>query len=219
MSLAALLPSAAQYYVPDPAIPTAIGVATVLEKKGLESQQAVIASQQAAHLWSEAEMKALGKIERTFSAYLDSCNAIIAYVAQGYGFYQEASKLADNIADVSRELDAHPTNMFAVALSPRRNDIYVELIESCSAIIDDLYKICLDDRKMTEAERIDLLFSVRPKLMLLNRKLAHLASYLRYTNMYAVWLEIVGETRTVSSREDIAKKCLTRWGTNALTVK
>ena len=90
------------------------------------------------HIWTKEEVEATTDLQREFNNYLTSFRSIISYVAQIYGFYHEIDRLIDNMGGFTKQLEAHPSNALAVALSTKRNKIYRELIMN-SVEIDAMY--------------------------------------------------------------------------------
>ena len=78
------------------------------------------------------------------------------------------------MGDFSRQLARNSPNAVAVALSARRNAIYRELILNSVEIVNDIRSVCISDNKMTEKERMEIVFGIRPKLRMMNQKLQRL---------------------------------------------
>ena len=89
--------------------------------------------------------------------------------------------MVDNLGSFSHQLSAHPTNALAVALSANRNKIYREIIMGSVDIVNDIRQVCLANTKMTEKERLEIIFGIRPKLKLMNKKLQRLIKAVKYT--------------------------------------
>lgn len=78
-------------------------------------------------------------------------------------------------------------------------------------IVNDIRQVCLSDIKMTEKERIEIVFSIRPKLKLMNRKLKRLTRAVKYTSMVDVWAEIEGGARQPADKKKIVNEAMDRW--------
>jgi hypothetical protein len=68
---------------------------------------------------------------------------------------------------------------------------------------------------MTEKERMETVFGIRPKLKQMNRKLQRLAKAVKYTSLSKVWNEI--QDRPASGDVDkaaITRQCMQRWKRN-----
>ena len=154
-------------------------------------------------------------IQRKFNDYLDSFRDIISYAAQIYGFYHEVGKLAENMGSLNDQLRSHAGNAIAVALTPNRNRIYQELILGSVEIVNDIRQVCLSDTKMTEKQRIELVFGIRPKLKAMNRKLRHLTLAVKYTSLADVWATIdEGARPQKADKAEIARAAMRRWRRN-----
>ena len=160
---------------------------------------------------TKEEVEATTDLQRELNNYLDSFRSIVCYAAQIYGFYHEVSRLTDNMDDFTRQLGRSPTNALAVALSARRNRIYRELLLGSVEIVNDIRAVCLAENKMTERERMEIVFSVRPKLQGMNGTLQRLTKAVKYTTMCDIWYEIDGGARPAADKHDIAEAARRRW--------
>ena len=105
--------------------------------------------------------------------------------------------------------------LHAVALTPNRNRIYQELILGSVEIVNDIRQVCLSDTKMTEKQRIELVFGIRPKLKTMNRKLRHLTLAVKYTSLADVWATIdEGARPHKADKAEIARAAMRRWKRN-----
>ena len=198
----------------DPTLSSMILLYTNKAKSELKSQEASMMLETTGHIWLKEEVDETTNIQRKFNDYLDSFHSIICYAAQIYGFYHEISNLTTNLSEFTEELGDAPSNALAVALSSRRNAIYRELIMGSVEIVNDIRQVCLSDIKMTEKERIEIVFSIRPKLKLMNRKLKRLTRAIKYTSMADVWAEIEGGAREPADKKRIVKEAMERWKRN-----
>lgn len=163
------------------------------------------------HIWTKEEVEAVTDLQREFNDYLDSFRSIVSYAAQIYGFYHEITHLTENTGEFTGQLKNSPTNALAVALSTNRNKIYRELIYNSIEIINDIRTVCLSDSKMTEKERMEIVFGIRPKLQLMNKKLQRLSIAVKYTTMGDIWAEISEEARPKANKVEIARSAIRRW--------
>ena len=99
----------------------------------------------------------------------------------------------------------------AVALSTQRNRIYRELIMNSVEIVNDIRMACLSDNKMTEKERMEIVFGIRPKLKMMNKKLQRLTKAVKYTTMGDIWREIDEGARPAADKRDIVEAAKRRW--------
>ena len=67
------------------------------------------------------------------------------------------------------------------------------------------------DIKMTEKERMEVIFGIRPKLKLMNKKLQRLTKAVKYTSLGDVWAEIDYNARTGADKKNIVEQSMLRW--------
>ena len=195
----------------DPVLAGMILLYTDKAQKELKNQEKVMMLQTTGHIWTKEEVQATADLQREFNKYLDSFRSIVCYAAQIYGFYHEISRLTDNMEDFTRQVSRSMTNALAVALSTERNRIYRELMLGSVEIVNDIRMACLAENKMTERERMEIVFGIRPKLKLMNTKLHRLTKAVKYTTMSDIWYEIDEGARPVADKRDIVEAAKRRW--------
>lgn len=195
----------------DPTLTGMVLIYTEKAKKTLKNQEKVMLLQTTGHIWTKEEVEAVTDLLREFNDYLDSFRSVVSYAAQIYGFYHEITHLTENMGKFTGQLKNSPTNALAVALSTNRNKIYRELIYNSIEIINDIRTVCLSDNKMTEKERMEIVFGIRPKLQLMNKKLQRLSIAVKYTSMGDIWAEISEEARPKANKVEIARSAIRRW--------
>lgn len=195
----------------DPTLTGMVLIYTEKAKKTLKNQEKVMLHQTTGHIWTKEEVEAVTDLQREFNDYLDSFRSVVSYAAQIYGFYHEITHLTENMGEFTGQLKNSPTNALAVALSTNRNKIYRELIYNSIEIINDIRTVCLSDNKMTEKERMEIVFGIRPKLQLMNKKLQRLSIAVKYTSMGDIWAEISEEARPKANKVEIARSAIRRW--------
>lgn len=195
----------------DPVLAGMVLIYTEKTKKSLKNQEKVMLLQTTGHIWTKEEVEAVTDLQREFNDYLDSFRSVVSYAAQIYGFYHEITRLTENMGEFIGQLKNNPTNALAVALSTNRNKIYRELIYNSVEIVNDIRTVCLSDNKMTEKERMEIVFGIRPKLQLMNKKLQRLSITVKYTSMGDVWMEITEQTRPKADKAEIARSAMRRW--------
>ena len=198
----------------DPVLAGMIALYTNKAKKELKQQEQMMLLESTGHIWITEEVKATTDLQREFNKYLDDFHGIIVYAAQIYGFYHEIDRMIDNLGSFSHQLSEHPSNALAVALSSNRNKIYREIVIGSVDIVNDIRQVCLSDTKMTEKERMEVVFGIRPKLKLMNRKLRHLIKAVKYTSLADVWAEIDYSARSEAYKASITRQCMERWRRN-----
>ena len=195
----------------DPVLAGMILLYTDKAQKELKNQEKIMMLQTTGHIWTKEEVQATADLQREFNKYLDSFRSIVCYAAQIYGFYHEISRLTANMEDFTRQVSRNTTNALAVALSSERNRIYRELMLGSVEIVNDIRMACLAENKMTERERMEIVFGIRPKLKLMNTKLQRLTKAVKYTTMSDIWYEIDEGARPVADKYDIVEAAKRRW--------
>ena len=198
----------------DPTLAGMVLIYTEKAKKTLKSQEKVMLLQTTGHIWTKEEVEAVADLQREFNDYLDSFRSVVSYAAQIYGFYHEITHLTENMGEFTQQLKSSPTNALAVALSTNRNKIYRALIYNSIEIINDIRAVCLSDNKMTENERMEIVFGIRPKLKLMNKKLQRLSIAVKYTSMGDIWVEITEQAVPKANKVEIARSAIRRWKRN-----
>lgn len=198
----------------DPTLAGMIVAYTDKAKDQLKAQEKTMMMQTTGHLWIREEVETTTDLQRQYNGYLDSFRDIICYAAQIYGFYHEVGKLSDAMGELNKQLRENGQGAFAVALTPRRNQIYRDLILGSVEIVNDIRQVCLSDTKMTEKQRLEIVFNIRPKLQMMNKKLLRLGRAVKYTSFGDVWREIDEGARPKVDKSDVAKACMRRWKAN-----
>lgn len=198
----------------DPTLAGMILLYTDKAKKELKQQEAMMLLETTGHIWIKEEVEGTTNLQKEFNNYLDQFHSIITYAAQIYGFYHEIDRMVENLGSFSNQLSAHPSNALAIALSSNRNKIYREIIMNSVDIVNDVRQVCLSDTKMTEKERIEIIFGIRPKLKLMNQKLRRLTRAVKYTSLADVWAEIDYNAREGADKASITQQCMERWKRN-----
>lgn len=200
----------AQFMI-DPGLAAMIPLAEDRAKKALQAQLVGMDLITTGHVWTKEEMKEVYNLQKQYNAYLDQFNGILIYAAQSYGFYHEIGKLTENYGKLCAQLRVSPSNAVAVALTPKRNKIYRDLILASVDVVNDIRMVCLSDLKMTEKERVEIVFGIRPKLRNINRKLTQLVRAVKYTSLSDVWLELDNRARDPLDKNRISSAAFRRW--------
>lgn len=203
----------------DPVLSGMILEYTDKAKKQYKSQMEMMNAEATGHVWLKTEIKATADYQKQFDTYISTFRGILAYAAQTYGFYHEVNNLCDNIGKLSAQIGEAPTNAIAVALHDKRNDIYVNVINKSVGILNTVRQVCFGS-KMTEKQRMELVFSIRPQLQHMNHDLALLTKLVRCTNMAQVWYQIeYGSLPHRDGKAGVIEECLGAWKINAQNVK
>ncbi len=216
--LSVCMPSASHAQV-DPVLAGMIIEYTNKAKSQYNSQLTTMAVETEGHIWLKQEVESTKNYQKQFDEYLSSFRNIISYAAQIYGFYYEVNHLCENMGKLTAQIGNTPTNAIAVALHNKRNDIYVSIINKSVGIVNTIRQVCID-KKMTEKQRVELVFSIRPQLKDMNYQLAMLTKLVRSTNMGLVWHNIeYNSLPHRTGKAGIVEDCLSVWRVNAKNVK
>lgn len=192
----------------DPGLTAMIVEYTNKAKSQYNSQLETMAMETEGHVWLNGEVKSINNFQREFDNYLSTFRTIISYAAQTYGFYYEVSNLCQNMGKLTAQIGDTPVNAIAVGLHNKS-----------LGIVNTIRQVFID-KKMTERQRVELVFSIRPQLQQMNRELAMLTKLVKCTNMGQVWYGI--ERKSLPHREGkagIIEDCLGAWIVNAKSVK
>lgn len=203
----------------DPTLAGMIALYTDQAQSQLKNQQKVMALQTTGHIWTKEEIQGTTDLQKEFNDYLDSFRSVLGYAAQIYGFYHEVSCLVGNLDEFSRILRSHPSNSLAVALSQKRGSIYSDVVLHSVEIVNDVRSACLSDHKMTEKERMEIVFAIRPKLKRLNKDIRRLSRAVKYTSLGDIWLDIEENAYTKADKPGITEKARRRWRQIGNTVR
>lgn len=195
----------------DPTLTGLILTYTDKAEKQLKSQQKAMALETTGHIWVASELEKTTDAQKTYNDYLDSFRDVVCYAAQIYGFYVEIDKLLDNMSDMNRVLRLHPSGVFAAALSTHKNVIYRNLTLNSVEIVNDIRQVCLSHVKMTEKQRIEIVFNIRPKLMKMNLQLRRLTRAVKYSTFGDIWADIEMLEMEKPDKLAIARDCIGRW--------
>lgn len=195
----------------DPTLAGMIALYTDQAQDQLKNQQKVMTLQTTGHIWTKEEVQGTTDLQKEFNDYLDSFRSVLGYAAQIYGFYHEVSCLVGNLDEFSRILRSHPSNSLAVALSQKRGSIYSDVVLHSVEIVNDVRSACLSDHKMTEKERMEIVFAIRPKLKRLNKDIRRLSRAVKYTSLGDIWLDIEENAYTKADKPGITEKAHRRW--------
>ena len=86
-------------------------------------------------------------------------------------------------------------------------------------IVNDVRSACLSDHKMTEKERMEIVFAIRPKLKRLNKDIRRLSRAVKYTSLGDIWLDIEENAYTKADKPGITEKARRRWRQIGNTVR
>ena len=203
----------------DPTLAGMIALYTDQAQSQLKNQQKVMALQTTGHIWTREEVQGTTNLQKEFNDYLDSFRSVLGYAAQIYGFYHEVSCLVGNLDEFSDILRKYPSNSLAVALSQKRGSIYSDVVLHSVEIVNDVRSACLSDHKMTEKERMEIVFAIRPKLKRLNKDIRRLSRAVKCTSLGDIWLDIEENAYSKADKPGITQKAHRRWRQIGNTVR
>lgn len=203
----------------DPTLAAMIALYTEKAENSLQSQEKAMLLETTGHIWIQEEVDGTYQLQKEFNEYLDTFHGIIVYAAQIYGFYHEIDKMADNMGRLTTLIGDSPANAVAVALSANRNKVYREVIMQSVEIVNDIRIVCLSGSKMTEKERTEIVFGIRPKLKSMNKKLQALTRAVKYTTMTDVWNEINDNQPSKADVKSISESAMQRWKSYGKSVR
>ena len=203
----------------DPTLAGMIALYTDQAQSQLKNQQKVMALQTTGHIWTKEEIQGTTDLQKEFNDYLDSFRSVLGYAAQIYGFYHEVSCLVGNLDEFSDILRKYPSNSLAVALSQKRGSIYSDVVLHSVEIVNDVRSACLSDHKMTEKERMEIVFAIRPKLKRLNKDIRRLSRAVKCTSLGDIWLDIEENAYSKAYKPGITEKAHRRWRQIGNTVR
>ncbi|MBR4133636.1 MAG: hypothetical protein IKU04_03830 [Bacteroidales bacterium] len=203
----------------DPTLAAMIALYTEKAENTLKSQEEAMLLESTGHVWIKEEVDGTWQIQKEFNDYLDTFRGIIVYAAQIYGFYHEIDKMVGNMGKLNDQIAKSPGNVVAVALSANRNKVYRQVILQSVEIVNDIRMVCLSDVKMTEKERTEVFFGVRPKLKEMNKTRQRLIKAVKYTSLTDVWNEITERQPSKADVPDITDKAFQRWRSIGKTVR
>ena len=202
--------------------PTLAGMIALYTDQALsqrKNQQKVMSLQTIGHIWTKEEIQGTTDLQKEFNDYLDSFRSVLGYAAQIYGFYHEVSCLVGNLDEFSDILRRYPSNSLAVALSQKRGSIYSDVVLHSVEIVNDVRSACLSDHKMTEKERMEIVFAIRPKLKRLNKDIKRLSRAVKYTSLGYIWFDIEENAYSKADKPGITEKARRRWRQIGNTVR
>lgn len=195
----------------DPVLAGMILAYTEKAEKTFKSQERAMLLETTGHIWIKEEVEATTDIQKEFNDYLSSFRGIVSYAAQIYGAYHEIDKLIANMKRLTAQIGNAPGNAVAVALSANRNEMYKDIILQSVDVVNDVRTVCMSESKMTESQRLEAFFGIRPKLKSMNIKLQRLTRAVKYTSMGTVWDEINERQPHKADVKSISESAFQRW--------
>lgn len=197
----------------DPARAAAVVLFTNQAKKTLNAQQRAQLVMSGMHVYVKEEVEATTNFQREFNEYLSQFNEVIQIAAELYGIYNEVTMMSKNVKNFVEVLDEgrNLDNVVAVAVYPKRNTIFTDLVKTSMDIAKDIHSVCFSGTKMTEKERLKIVLGMRPKLRKVNDQLRRMTMFIRHTNLIDVWNSIIDKKYKPANRKEIIERCRMRW--------
>lgn len=204
----------------DPVRVAAIEITKGRQKKVLEAELAAQALNAAGHLWIKEEQDAINDYLKEFNCYLGTFHDVLTIAAETFGIYYEVKNIAKNLSSIEKVIAERPENVMATAFSANKNKVYTSVVKASIDVIMDVKKVCFDEAKMTQQERLKTVDGIRPKLRKLNMSLRNLALTIHYTSFLDVWNEIAGRAfvKPQKSKHELILKSRQEWWNRAKTV-
>ena len=182
-------------------------------KKTIQAQEKMQMMMATGHIWIKEEMVVINDFHKQFNEYLDSFRCVLQVAAEVYGLYYEVSRVAKNVENLGKVVAGSPPNGLAVAMDPRKNNLYQDIVTTGIDVVEDIRKVCFGKAKMTEKERIMQISKIRPKLRKLNKQMRCLTLAIKYTSLTDIWNDIKGRAYDFrpKSKKDIAERCMQAW--------
>ena len=187
-------------------------------KVTLIAQDAALNLNLTGHKFLGEEVEKITDFQRQFNNYLNSFGDILSIAAEIYGIYYEVNQALKNIDRLKNTSISCPANLVAVALSERKNNIYVDVIENGIQIVP-LSKDKDKNAKMTEKEGIECIGKIRKSLRALNYKMRKMNRLFSYTTLLDSWYELKGNPPKTRSMREIVTSCHKGWMRKATSVK
>lgn len=184
------------------------------QKKALKAQSALILSRGGSHEAYKIQVNKATKFYNEYYAYLDSLHDVLQIGMECFGMYCEIKSTIKHVKQLQQSIRDNPDHLIAVALMENRNLIYANVTTAATNIVADIRTLFLAKTKMTEKERIEILYQLRPKIRILNKQLTTLTMFVKYTNMSLVINQITGRITSPKSKKEIAEKCKKDWIAN-----
>lgn len=196
---------------------------SLIANKILMAEDAAMSVNLAQHKYLEEQNKKIINFQKEFDNYLTSFNDILTLAADIYGIYYEIDQAFSNIKELKNIGSKCPTNVIAVLLSGKKNNIYQDVIDDGIQIATDIEKILPFKGKskkprLTQYEKMKIIENIRKRLRVMNYKIRKMNRTIRYTTLLDSWYELQGSVRGTKSMKTIVTECKNRWLANARTV-
>ena len=185
----------------------------IRSRNAINAQSAAISTMSFHHLWMQSKEKDIANLQKEFNKYLENLHDVLTIAAEIYGNIYEFMEMASNLKSLTEACQDSPTNIFANAFKEDKRQIITNIVGTTTELMMDIKKSIVDNTRMTEKERIQLLDDVRRKLKSINRQLRRVERNIRYYNLCDLWNDIRGEKYDFRKRTnaEIAREARDEW--------
>lgn len=165
------------------------------------------------HKWIQAKENDMKNLQEEFHKYLVSHHDTIAMAAQLYGVFYELTEISKNLRGIADACEESPTNMLANAFNEEKRMIVSNIVGKTSDLVYDIKKTYLDNTRMTEKERLQLVDDVRRHMKWCNRQLKRIERNIRYYSLCDLWNDIRNKEYVFRTKSNavIAREARDRW--------
>ena len=125
------------------------------------------------HKWIQAKENDMKNLQEEFHKYLVSNHNTIAMAAQLYGVFYELTEISKNLRGIANACEESPTNILANAFNKEKRMIVSNIVGKTSDLVYDIKKTYLDNTRMTEKERLQLVDDVQHHRVQFARRVRH----------------------------------------------
>lgn len=185
----------------------------IRSRNAINAQSAAISTMSFHHQWMQSKEKDIANLQKEFNKYLENLHDVLTIAAEIYGNIHEFMEMASNLKSLTEACQDSPTNIFANAFKEDKRQIITNIVGTTTELMMDIKKSIVDNTRMTEKERIQLLDDVRRKLKSINRQLRRVERNIRYYNLCDLWNDIRGEKYDFRKRTnaEIASEARDEW--------
>lgn len=194
-------------------------------KKALAAQDALLGVNYTMHMYHKQQIENITVLHREFNKYLEDLGDILSIAAEIYGIYYEVDQAIKNVRELKKNVATSPSNIVAVALSERKNNIYRDVIDDGIQIAADIAQILPlkankgKNSRMTEADRLEVIKKIREDLRRMNKKVRVMNRLIYSTTLMDSWYELTGRSPHTRSMKEIATECHKGWINRVKKVK
>ena len=182
-------------------------------RNAINAQSMAISTMSFHHLWMQSKEKDITNLQKEFNKYLVDLHDVLTIAAEIYGNYYEFMEMTSNLRSLTEACQDCPTNIFANAFKDEKRQIVTNIVSTTTELLMDIKKSIIENTRMTEKERIQILDDVRRKMKSINRQLRRIERNIRYYNLCDLWNDLRGATYDFRKRTnaEIAREARDEW--------